>query len=196
MKMIKHTLLILALLAGGPFLRAENLLTNNDFAKGTAHWEKDGKVVYLDPSGKIEESPAPDRTPVLHVPLKNLKWSLVEQHFELDKSVKKLSFRVVLKASDDFKPAEKEDLYDQQNFQTGGSYVWSSRIFPKIDFMVQIGEGAWWYRLYSLKPGEDWKELKGTLENFLGSKSKIFSLCFPPGDGSVLVKSVSVEAAD
>lgn len=164
-------------------------LENGDFAKGKAGWTGDGKVVYLSADGKIEEKESPKSERVMQIELKHNRWTSLKQSLHPKTKDTSVSVTLEVKAMPDFKPAAESREYSPVDFKEGGSYVWSAEVSPKCDLLVRLQDTTWYYRPLSLKPYDTWKTSTQEFPS-LKSQSRSVTLAFPPGTGSVLVKSV------
>jgi len=82
----------------------------------------------------------------------------------------------------------------QFDFREGGEYIWSVRIFPKAGFLLQLSEnGGWQYRPKAVKPSGTWQTLTASFTGLKSKQTETLALCFPPGDGFVDIKAVSLD---
>lgn len=188
-------------------LQGEELIKNGDFSKARNHW----KIAAKDELAA--DNPLAGGPTLLKIYLNERKWSTLEQDLDLSKTPPSIiKIKIELQASADFMPEAKSKEYTDVDFGMGGSYVWSALVFPKADCLIIVenfGEiknapyeltkdqqkilkaNSWEYRPIKLKPGESQVVLT-ECKKLMGEKSKI-TIAFPPGTGSVAIKSVSVD---
>ncbi len=185
---------ILALFLALTAAPAEELLKTADFTKGKGGWQGPGAVVYLSPDGKEQSLPGKDTTAVLRVKLTKNRWSVLEHRVRLGKEQSGAAFKIELQPSADFAPVAASKEYATEDFREGGEYGWSARIFPKAGFLLQLSEnGGWQYRPKALKPSGAWQTLTASFDRLKSKQNETLALCFPPGDGFVDIKTVSLE---
>jgi hypothetical protein len=190
-KIMKFTLFILTLLPLS--LSAEELVENGNFASAKARWTGDGKVVYLDSAGKEAGSSSSSTETLCRLTLNPSQWQSIEQKIRVPKGVKSLNLSVEVRASSDFERSDKERLYSKEDFKEGGHYTYSSKVLPRVDFMIMLSnKGGWLYRPFSLKSAGSWKSLSSTIDSIVDSEMKSFTILVPPGTGSVDIRKVSL----
>ena len=183
-------LMLLSVLLGwscGPLFAQE--IRNGDFTKGASDWMGDGRLVYLDASDKVLSQPEAGATPAFQVHLKSSQWAIVKQNLHPSSKESVVRARIEIMASPDFQPVEKSRTYSPVDFREGGGYVWSAEVFPKCDLLVTVKDSTYYYRLFSLQPPGSWKTFTVDFQN-LTSRSRCFSLAFPPGTGTLWIKRI------
>ena len=145
--------------------------------------------------GKFEPTSTPEGH-ALAVTLNKNEWSLLSQDLRLPYGKYELTIQVVVAAQPDFKPEEKSSKYADVDFGMGGEYGWSAKILSKADCLIRVENATGWdYRPVKLKPGTTQtitKKMKFTQAH----QVQELLLAFPPGTGSVIVKSVSIQIPD
>ncbi len=164
-------------------------IRNGDFSKGASDWMGDGRLIYLDASNKVLSQPEAGATPVLQVQLKSSQWAVVKQNLHPSSKESAVRASIEIMASPDFQPLEKSRAYSPVDFKEGGSYTWSAEVFPKCDLLVTVKDSTYYYRLFSLQPTGSWKTFQIDFQN-LTTRSRGFSLAFPPGTGTLWIKSI------
>lgn len=189
---MKSILLALLLTLAGA--SAEELLKATDFTKGKGSWQGAGAVIFLSPDGKEQSASGPDTTAVLRVNLSKNRWSVVEHRVRLGKTETAAALKVELQTSQNFQPLSESKEYAPEDFREGGEYGWSARIFPKAGFLIQLSDnGGWSYRPKGLKASTGWQTVAANFENLKSRQNEALALCFPPGEGYVDIKTVSLQ---
>jgi hypothetical protein len=195
MRIVKMKIVILGLCFSVAGAFGEELLKSTDFTKGKGGWQGPGGVVHVSPDGQEQPAPGPDAIPVLRVNLSKNRWSVLEHRFKLGKKEDAVSLKVVLKTSPDYQPLSESREYASEDFREGGQYGWSARIFTKAGLLIQLSEGSGWqYRPKSLKASSNWQTVTASFDGLKSRQNETLALCFPPGDGHVDIRSVSLES--
>ena len=172
---------------------AEELLKTADFSKGKGSWQGPGTVIFLSPDGTEASVSSPESTAVLRVKLTKTRWSILEHRVPLGKNQSAFSFKTELQTSSDFAPLATSKEYAAEDFREGGEYGLSTRVFPKAGLLIQLSEnGGWQYRPKALKATESWQVITANFDHLKARQTETFALCFPPGEGFVDLKSVSL----
>lgn len=167
---------------------------NGNFAEERKGWMGDGRIVYLKPDGTGTSSKEPGTTPALEIPLNKTQPRELTQKFTTEAGTGALEVEVVYKGSQDFKLNEKSNKFTKDNtWQAGSVWYWSGFVVPKVDLCVRLDQPTGYaYRLAKVTPGSDWQTLKFRWDNIGEKKDVKICIVTPPGDGSLLVKSVAV----
>lgn len=177
---------LLALFLALSAASAEELLKATDFAGGKGAWQGSGEIVFL--------TPGDTTTAVLRVKLAKNRWSVVEQRVRLGKGVSGAALRLELQTSSDFAPLTGSKEYAPEDFREGGEYTAPSRLFPKAPLLLQLSDGGGWlYRPKALKAVSGWQTITASFAHLKPKPSETLAICLPPGEGSVDIKTVSLE---
>lgn len=170
-------------------------LKNGDFADARAHWEGAGKVLTLDDTQKPADAKA-GGTPQLQVALSKMTVQETKQRLNFPpNSGGPVTVTVVLKTSPDFARNDKAPKFTPNiNWKTGGWYSWSALVYPKVDFCVRVDSDTHHYLPRDLKVGGDWQTVTGRFDSLGTGSNKILSLVTPAGEGTVWIKSVTVDS--
>jgi hypothetical protein len=187
--------LLLALLLAVSAASAEELLKTTEFSKGKGGWQGPGTVVYLDANGQEQSLPGKDTTAVLRIKLTKNRWTILEHRIRFGREQFAASLRIDLQTSADFSPLAQSKEYAEEDFREGGEYGWSARVFTKAGLLIQLSEnGGWSYRPKALRAASGWHTVTANFDRIKSKQNETLALCFPPGDGTVDLKSVSLES--
>jgi hypothetical protein len=186
------TLLCLALLLCPTCLRAEELLSNGDFSDGNDHWLGDGVAPsQLSPDNPLAASDANAENELI-VPLRPHGWTKVSQAFHTHAA--QYTFLIKFKTSPDVKFTKEKDEYDRSAEEIG---LWTTPFYHQFNnFLYGIVDDSKriWFAGYcniiNLKSPNP--ILERTMNNISVSDDKTIYLAFPPGEGNIVIKSISV----
>ncbi len=165
---------------------AEELVKSTDFTAGKAAWQGPGEVVFLTPGDKA--------TAVLRVKLAKNRWSVLEHRLRPGKGMTGASLRLELQSSADFAPLPESKEYAAEDFREGGEYKAAERLFPETPLLLQLSDGGHWhYRPIALKASSGWQTITAKFSHLKPKATETLAICLPPGEGSVDIKSVSLE---
>jgi len=168
-------------------------LKNGDFADGRAHWEGAGKVLTFDDAQKPADAKA-GGTPQLQVNLSRMMIQETKQRLSFPPSYSgPVTITVVLKTSPDFARNDKAPKFTPNNNWQSGTWYWSALVYPKVDFCIRVDSNTHYYLPRQIKAGGDWQTVTGTFDSLGISSSKVLSLVTTAGEGTVWVKSVTVD---
>lgn len=180
-------LLPLALLAFvAPFVHAEDLIKNGDFKAGSSHWSG-AKVINVDEAGQV----AADGFPVLELSATKNLFTESTQRVKIPNGKKRIEIIVVAKSVNFILNGDSQKFSDL-DWENGGHYFWSNLVYPKFDFCIRFdGDGTHHYCPTTLRNGE-WTTVRS---KFLveGRGQYSLSLLVAPGDGKILIRSVTVQ---
>lgn len=186
------SLCLLAVLAASPAFAKD--FENGNFAEERKGWMGDGRIVYLKADGTSSPTKVPDSTPVLEIALNKTQPRELTQKFTTEAGTGALEVEVIYKGSPDFKLNEKSGKFTKDNtWQAGSTMYWSGYVVPKVDLCVRLDQPTGYaYRLAHVTPGSDWQTLKFRWDSIGEKKDVKICIVTPPGDGTLLVKSVAV----
>lgn len=165
---------------------AEELLKATDFTAGKGAWQGPGEIVALTPGDATSA--------VLRVKLVKNRWSVLEHRIRPGKAMSGAALRLELQSSADFTPLPESKEYAPEDFREGGEYKVPSRIFPETPLLIQLSDGGHWhYRPIALKASSGWQTITAKFSHLKPKGSETLAICLPPGEGSVDIKSVSLE---
>lgn len=182
----------------GAFLLAGAVIAkdfkNGDFADGKSPWLGDGAVVYVKPDGTVSSTKSDDAVPVMEIKLNSTQFREISQKFETGKDTGALQVEVSFKASPDFLLNGKSTKFTRDNtWGPGTLWYWTGLVYPKVDLCLRLDKwDGFCYGLEKVQPGADWKTMKVRWDNIGAKKDVKLSLLVPPGNGTILIKSVTV----
>ncbi|QIF04075.1 hypothetical protein [Roseimicrobium sp. ORNL1] len=178
--MKKHFLLpALMLLALSPVALAD--LENGNFAAGKNKWQGDGKAE------KVEGEN------VISVALSKNNFSELKQSFRMAPTVKRIKVSLQVQASSDYVLNDKSRSISDVDFSPNGNVTWTGLVHPKSDFHIRLKDDSFNYKLTKVAPGGGWVTLTAEIRGIKKPTGLDLALVFPPGDGTMAVKNVTVE---
>jgi len=173
-------LLVLATCCSLPLVLSA-ALEDGDFTAGKGKWRGQGKVETV------------GGAPALVVALSKNNFTEITQSFKMPATTKGLKVTVVVQASADYVFNDKSRNIANVNFQPGGNYTWSAAVYPKSDFHIRLATDGWYrYNLATVPKGTT-TTLVAEIKDVKKPGDLELALVFPAGDGSMMVKRVSVE---
>ena len=155
-------------------------LENGDFINGKNQWQGDGKVEKVDGAN------------ALVVALSKNNFSEVRQTFKMPNTVKRIKVTAQVKCSEDYKMNDKARSISDVDFAPKGTYEWTAEVHPKSDFHIRVKDDSWNYKLTKVEYG-NWTTVVAEIRGISKPGSLELALVFPPGDGTMMVKGVTVE---
>ena len=176
--------------------QAVELLLNGDFSDGNNHWLGDGLAAsQLTPDNPLAARNGANTEKELIVPLRPHGWTKVTQAFHTHAA--QYTFLIKFKPSPDVRFTKEKDDYDRTAEEVG---LWTNLFYHQYNnFLYGIVDDSKriWYAGYSdisrLKSSTS-PFLERTMNNISVSDDKTLYLAFPPGEGNIVIKSVSVIA--
>jgi hypothetical protein len=171
------------------------LIKNDDFSNGKAHWEGAGQVVTLDKDQK-PASTTSGGIPQLEVVLNHTAVQQANQRltFKPDEAAKQVKVTIVVKTSPDFIRNDKAQQFSKDpKWRVDSRHETKDLAYPNVDLTCRVDGDRHYYLLRGLKAGGDWQTITGEYPTLGNSTGKNFSLIFPAGTGAVWVKSVSID---
>lgn len=178
---MKTHLLLPALLALMTMPLAADGLENGNFAAGKSKWQGDGKVE------KVEGET------VLSVALSKNNFSELKQSVRLPSSVQRFRVTVQVQASTDYVLNAKSRAISDVDFSSNGNYTWTALVHPKSDFHIRLKDDSYNYKLAKVAAGGGWATVTAEFRGIKKPTGLELALVFPPGDGTMMVKSVTLE---
>jgi hypothetical protein len=188
---MKHFVLAFVLLAGVAHVRADdaNVLKNGDFSNGINHWEGDCHT----PDSTSDLSLGSTPTTGVIVKLHGSDWSKVTQDFE--SKIGEFLLSITYSVSPDLKFSTRPDDYINVP-----SLLKFSRLKPfdaePGKWVIIINDlGAMRYTYWQIMPKNDpsaAQTVTCTVHVDSDDGDKGFYLIFPPGDGSITLKNISL----
>jgi hypothetical protein len=190
---MKTLLCALLLLVIALPLQADNWIQNGDFSNGIDHWRGNGRS----PSDFANDNPLEAADPFtskgLIIPLKHMDWTKIAQDFKgrIASGVLTITYMV----SPDFAFSTKPDDYVNMPDHIGYD-GWKAFNTPPGDWIVFISDfgsnrGHYWE--IEPKPGKsDPQTFKIRVENLTPLEDKTITLGFPPGEGKLVILSISL----
>ena len=176
------------------FAHAGEVLQNSDFSDGKDHWLGDG----VSPSDLSPDDPlaVDSSAKVLIVQLKPHHWTKVTQDFHTD--AVKLAIVITFNSSPDVKFADTLDAYKNQTddlrlWPVPLNYSAGEFFYGILDDSKRIWFGGFG-EISALKGPHP--TLEHNLDNAAISNNKTIYLAFPPGTGSIIIKSISITASE
>jgi hypothetical protein len=155
-------------------------LENGDFSDGKNKWRGDGKVEKAEGGN------------VLTVALSKNNFSETSQSFKMPASVKRLKVTVQVKCSENYVMNDKARSISDVDFGMGGTATWTALVYPKADFHIRLKDESWRYKL-SKVTYDAWTTVVAQFRGLSKPTALELALVFAPGDGTMMVKSVTVE---
>jgi hypothetical protein len=191
MKALAMTLLAFALALP---LHADNLLQNGDFTDGITHWHGDGRS----PADFASDNPLASSDPFtskgLIIPLKHLDWTKVAQDFK-GKSASGV-MTITYMVSPDLAFSTKPDDYVNMPDHIGYD-AWQAFNTPPGQWIVFLSDfGSAHGTYYEIKPklgSSDVQTYREPVRGLTPFEDKTITLAFPPGSGTLVILSVSLE---
>lgn len=170
-------------------------LKNGDFADGRAHWEGAGKVLIFDDTQKPADAKA-GGTPQLQVTLSRMMIQETKQRLNFPPNYTgPVTIKVVFKTSPNFARNDKSPKFTPGNtWKPGGMGCWSALVYPRYDFYVRVDSDTHYYLSHPVQAGGDWQTVSGTFDSLGNSSSKVLSLVTAAGEGTLWIKSVTVDS--
>lgn len=173
--LILPTMLMVAL---APVALAD--LENADFAAGKSKWQGDGKVE------KVEGEN------VLGVALSKNSFSELKQAFRMAPNVQRIRITLQVRASANYVLNEKSRSITPVDFSPNSNYTWTNLVYPRADFHIRLKDDSYNYKLVEVTPGGPWVTLTAEVRAIRRPTDLELALVFPPGDGTILVKNLSL----
>jgi len=154
-------------------------LENGDFSEGKNHWRGDGKVEKIDGAN------------TLVVALSKNNFSESSQSFKMP-GAKRIKVTLQVKCSENYRFNDKARSISDVDFAPGGTYTWTGLVHPKADFHIRLKDDSWNYKLSKVN-FDGWTTVTAEIRGLAKPNSLELALVFAPGDGSMMVRGVTVE---
>jgi hypothetical protein len=176
-------------------LRADNWLQNGDFADGSEHWRGDGKApADMAPSDPFAK-PDPLLSKGLIIPLKDREWTKITQNFRTKAS--ELVFTVTFVFSPGLTFSDRDEDYVNIPKQIDNNLYLSFDLGKKqvMALFTDFGNGAKGvYYKFDPKLGTDEVQtLRANVTQLSPLEDEVVTIAFPPGQGNVIIQSVTLE---
>jgi hypothetical protein len=175
-------------------LRGDEEIHNGDFSEGTAHWISDGKVPTAD-NGDADPFAKPTTPPPagMSMDLRSSRWSKMSQEFTAHSP--DVTLTIVYTLSDDTVFSERAEDYVNVAEQIGCTGLMSFNTPPSNLVAIVNDPAKGRFNYYMIKPilsNGGTQTFSGKLGGLVAGEDKLFILAFPPGQGTVTIKSVSI----
>ena len=194
MRKTAHLLLVVVALAFAPG-RADNIIENSDFATGIDHWYGGGRS----PADFANDNPLGGSDPFLSkgliIPLKHMDWTHVAQDFK--GKIASGTLTITYKISPDFAFSTKAD--DYVGIPAHIRYdLWQPFNTEPGTWMCLLsdfgGTPHGTYIQIKPKPGSsDVQTMRTRVSGLTPLENKTITLAFPPGTGTLVVLSVTLD---
>jgi hypothetical protein len=190
MKLLAITLPLFALALP---LRADNWVANGDFANGISHWYGNGRAPADMASDNPFDKPNPQLAKGLIIPLKKMEWTKVAQDFKGKGTAGTVNITYMV--TPDLTFSTKKDDYLNMPHHIGYDY-WLPFDTPQGQWIVFISDfgsahGEYWEITPKLGSG-DVQTFTAEVSRLTPLQDKTITLAFPPGEGDVIILSVSM----
>jgi hypothetical protein len=196
MKSLVYTLLVLLLAIPLRAQSGDNWIQNGDFADGIDHWYGGGRS----PADFANDNPLSANDPLtskgLIMPLRPGSWSKVAQDFKGKVSDGVLT--ITYKVSKDFAFSSKPEDYQNMPDKIGydGWRAFDTPPGKWVVFLSDFGSNHGTY--YELEPKlgtDEVQTYRARIKGMTPYENKTITLAFPPGAGTLVVLSVSMNNA-
>ncbi|MEO6848132.1 MAG: hypothetical protein ABI443_10870 [Chthoniobacterales bacterium] len=186
--LLKFKITLIFFLSSSLFVFAGEPVKNGDFKDGRNFWSGEGKVINVDEAGQTVTK---DGFPALDLTASKSSFVNCEQSIKLNQGVTKVVITVIAKQLPDFRP-NKESTKFTKNFGPGW-WKWSGVIAPKADFCIRLQDGWYYYRAMNFPAGDDWQTIVFNIDGLNPQGYKKLMLILSPGEGNILVRSVTLK---
>ena len=176
-------------------LRADNWLQNGDFADGADHWRGDGKTpADMAPSDPFAK-PDPLLSKGLIIPLRDRQWTKISQNFRTKAS--ELVFTVTFVFSPGLTFSDRNEDYVNIPKQIDNNLYLSFDLGKNqmMALFTDFGNGAKGvYYKFDPKLGTNGVQtLRADVTQLSPLEDEVVTIAFPPGQGNVVIQSVTLE---
>jgi len=176
-------------------LCADNWLQNGDFTDGLDHWRGNGRS----PADMASDDPFAKPDPLLStgliIPLKGRQWTTVTQNFRTKAAQLVLTISVIFAPGVTF--SERDEDYTNIPDKIDNRLYLSFNLSQKHWFVLftDFGNGAKGvYYTFDTKPGSTEPQgFRAEVSNLSPLEDELVTIGFPPGQGNVILRSVSLE---
>ena len=172
----------------------DNWLQNGDFANGADHWRGDGRT----PADMAPDDPFAKPDPLLSsgliIPLKDRQWTKVTQNFRTKASELVLVIKYILSPGLTF--SDQDDDYNNIPKQIDNNIYGPFNLSKHqcMALFTDFGNGAKGQYIYWVPTlgSSEVQTLTHRVTNFSQLEDEVVTIAFPPGQGNVILKSVSL----
>ena len=195
-------------------------LQNGDFSRGKALWLGAGSLVYRKTDGTTEAAPdqavdgvpltttaPPDETLMWEIPLSPSQFRSISQTFNLSSPTDHIDVTIIGCASADFKALDHFRLYSPRHEWNSETPTIIDRIdYPKADLFLRFDEVNYGSYIFDFRTyfntrysystatlGPDLQTIKMSFKVANPKIPLVINIFVPPGEGSVFIKSVTID---